>query len=80
MCKIEVRKFKELRSTYFSEMTKGNFPKCGIKYTGKYSHGLVLVKYNVPGIEAIKEKARAANDTISHVFVIPKAAAMAVGI
>ncbi len=80
MCKIKVRKFKNLRSTCFSEMTKGKFPKCGIKYTRKYGHGLVLVKYDVPGVDLIKEKARAASDTVSHVFVIPKAAAMAVGI
>ena len=71
---IIVRKWKDLQSTLVPDLLKGDFPQCGVKYTGKYGQGLVLALYNVP-IDIIKSKAKAANSSISHVFVIPKSVA-----
>ena len=79
MCKIIVRKWNNLKSTYAAEMLKGSFPKCGVKFTGKHGQGLVLVRYDVP-IDIVKQKARAANQVISNVFVIPRKVADVYGI
>jgi len=82
MCKILVRKWSNLKSTVAAEMLKGKFPECGIKYTTKHGEGLVLVKHDVPGVDLIKQKAKAAalySDT-SHVFVIPPEFAKAAGL
>ena len=78
MCQVIVRKWSDLKSTYAAEMLKGEFPKCGVKYTGKHGQGLVLVKYNVT-IEVARQKAVAAHNCISHVFVIPKRVAAVYG-
>ena len=78
MCKV--MKWDKLKAIVAAEMLKGPFPKCGIKYTGKYGIGLVLVKYNVPGKELIMEKARAANPNGSIAFIIPKKIAAVYGI
>lgn len=80
MCKVIISKFKDLKGSYAADMLKGSFPKCGIKYTGKYGHGLVLVRYDVTDFDSVKEKAKAASDSVSHVFVIPKQIEMAVGL
>ncbi len=79
MCKIIVRKWNNLKSTYAAEMLKGSFPKCGVKFTGKHGQGLVLVRYDVP-INVVKAKAKAANQVISNVFVIPKKVADVYGL
>ena len=79
MCKIIVRQWNNLRSTYAADMLKGRFPKCGVKFTGKYGQGLVLVRYDVP-IDVVKLKAKAANQVISNVFVIPRKVARVYGI
>jgi len=79
MCKIIVRKWNNLKSTYAAEMLKGRFPKCGVKFTGKHGQGLVLVRYDVP-IDVVKAKAKAANQVISNVFVIPRKVARVYGI
>ena len=79
MCKIIVRKWNNLKSTYAADMLKGSFPKCGVKFTGKHGQGLVLVRYDVP-IDIVKQKARAANQVISNVFVIPRKVADVYGI
>jgi hypothetical protein len=79
MCRVIVREWKSLSSTLASEMMKGKFPDCGVKFTGKHEHGLVLAMYNVTP-EVIMQKARAASDEISQVFVIPKSIANAAGL
>ena len=79
MCKIIVRKWNNLKSTYAAEMLKGSFPKCGVKFTGKHGQGLVLVRYDVP-IDVVKAKAKAANNIVSNVFVIPRKVARVYGI
>jgi len=71
MCKILVRKWDNLKSSLVAEAITGDFPKCGVKYTGKYGQGLVIARFNAP-ISLIKEKARAANQEITHVFVMPR--------
>jgi len=82
MCKILFRKWKDLKSTYAAEMLKGKFPECGIKYTSKHGEGLVLANHNVTDIDMVRQKACAAamDSDISHVFVIPKKVAKAVGL
>ena len=60
MCKVKVRKWNNLKSTYAAEMLKGDFPKCGVKFTGKHSEGLVLAKYDAP-IQLVISKAKAAH-------------------
>jgi hypothetical protein len=69
-------KWRELRATIVPEVLeeykKKPWPKCGIKYTRRYGHGLVFVKSDVTDLDLIKDKARAASDKISYVFTIPK--------
>jgi len=77
---ILVRKWDNLKSTVANEMMAGKFPDCGVKYTGKYGPGLVLVKYDVSDKNMIMQKARAANSEISHVFIIPRSIEKAAGI
>lgn len=72
MCKVLMTPFKQLKSSYAAEMLKGKFPTCGIKYTGKHGAGLVLVKHDVTDISSVIAKAKAAGDSVAHVFVIPK--------
>ena len=78
MCKV--MKWDKLKSTIASEMLKGKFPKCGVKYTGKYGVGLLLVKYDVPGKQSIMEKARASSPNGAIAFIIPRKIAIAAGI
>ena len=80
MCKVILGKFNELKSTYAVDMLRGSFPACGIKYTGKYGAGLVLVRYDVTDMEAVRAKAKAANELVSHVFVIPRIVGKVVGL
>jgi hypothetical protein len=81
MCKVVVRKWGELKSTYAAEVLKGKFPACGVKYTSKHGHGLVLAKYSAP-IDIVKQKAKSAGlkADISHVFIIPSQIERAAGI
>lgn len=72
MCNVKLEKWSNLKATFAAEMLRGEFPKCGIKYTGKHSEGLVLVKYDVNDKELIRQKAKAANEDSSYVFIIPK--------
>ncbi len=60
-------------------MLKGDFPKCGVKYTGKHGQGLVWARYDVP-IDIVRQKAKAASASISNVFVIPKPIAKVYGL
>ena len=78
MCKF--MKWDKLKSTYAAEMLRGSFPKCGIKYTGKYGKVLVLVKYDVTDKNLVIEKAKAASDDGSIAFIIPPKIAKAAGI
>lgn len=78
MCKVLVRDWSNLKSTHAAEMLKGNFPKCGVKFTGKHGQGLVLARYDAP-IQTVREKAKAAHSKVSHVFIIPKTIANVYG-
>ena len=78
MCKVLVRNWNNLKSTHAAEMLKGDFPKCGVKFTGKHSQGLVLARYDVP-IQTVREKAKAAHSDITNVFIIPKPVAEVYG-
>ncbi len=80
MCNVKVSKWNNLVSTYVPGMLRGKFPDCGVKYTGKHGAGLVLVKYDVTDKNLIIQKAKAASESISYVFVIPKAIAKVYGI
>ena len=73
MCEIQIGEWKELASTYAAEMLRGEFPKCGIKYTGKYGAGLVLILAGGTNLDLVREKARAAagDSGVSYVFTIP---------
>ena len=75
MCNVQVGKWSNLVSTHVPGMLRGKFPSCGIKFTGKYGAGLVLVKYDVTDLDLIIQKAKAASEKISYVFVIPKSIA-----
>lgn len=78
MCKV--MKWDKLKSTYAAEMLKGAFPKCGVKYTGKYGKGLLLIKYDVADTEMVRQKAKAASDKGSIGFIIPRKIAAVYGI
>ena len=79
MCRVFVREWSDLSSTLASEMMRGKFPDCGVKFTGKYEQGLVIAKYNVP-IDIIRQKAKAAHHEISQVFIIPRPIEIAAGL
>lgn len=81
MCKIIVQKWKNLKSTHAAEMLK-SFPDCGVKYTGKFGQGLVLVRPDLTDIEFVKSKAKMAaiKSNISHVFIIPRPVVKAMGL
>ena len=72
--------WNDLKETIATEMMTGKFPTCGIKYTGKYGPGVVLVKYDVSDKNMIMQKAKAANSEISYVFIIPRSIEKAAGI
>ena len=79
MCRKILRKWNTLRSTYAADMLKGEFPKCGVKYTGKYGQGLVLALYHVPA-DVVISKAAASSSKISNIFIIPKSVARVYGL
>ena len=78
MCKV--MKWDKLKSIVAAEMLKGSFPKCGVKYTGKYGKGLLLIRYDVADTEMVRQKARAASDKGSIGFIIPRNIAAVFGI
>ena len=73
MFKIMIGEWKELKSTHAAEMLKGEFPKCGVKYTSKHGAGLVLVRDGIPRNLLIeKAKAAGAKDNVAYVFKVPQ--------
>jgi hypothetical protein len=80
MCEVIRTKWSKLEPTLVHNLLT-DFPKCGIKYTGKYSAGLVLVKQASDITMAkIVEKAQAANSEKSYFFMIPQQVAEAMNI
>ena len=80
MCKVIRTKWSELSAPVVCEMLK-DFPQCGIKYTGKFGIGLVLVKRDKDiTLRKIQEKAIAANPKESHYAFIPDNIALAAGL
>lgn len=80
MCKIMIGEWSRLKSTVAADMLKGAFPKCGVKYTKKYGHGLVLVMDGVP-LDIVRDKAKAAgmDSYMSVVFKVPNRIAAVYG-
>ena len=74
-----IHKWKLLSSTEVTKLLKGDFPKCGVKYTNQYSKPLVLIKYGVSDLGLIKDKIKAAGKG-SYNFIIPRQVANVCGI
>ena len=70
MCKI--MNWDNNKSLVAADMLKVTFPACGIKYTGKYGVGLLLIRYDVADKNLIRQKAKASSDQGAIGFVIPK--------
>jgi hypothetical protein len=80
MCEVIRTDWSELEPKLVHSLLL-KFPECGIKYTGKYGAGLVLVKQASDITMAkIIEKAQAANSEKSYFFMIPQQVAEAMNI
>jgi len=76
---MQIHKWDTLKSTEVPKLLRGEFPKCGVKYTNRYSKPLVLIKYEVSSLDLVKEKIKAAGDGC-YAVIIPKAVANVYGI
>ena len=71
MCDVSFQNWDNLKSTFAAEMLSGEFPKCGIKYTGKHDNGGLVLALPTASMDMVIKKARAANPVKSYVFTIP---------
>ena len=79
MCEVSFQDWDNLKSKFAGEMLSKNFPECGIKYTGKHGHGLVIALAHAP-FDSILKKAAAANSEKSYVFMVPDKIAAVYGL
>lgn len=67
---LKIHKWNRLQAREVPKLLRGNFPKCGVKFTNKYGTGLVLIKYDVSNLALIKDKVNAAGEG-AMAFIIP---------
>jgi hypothetical protein len=78
-CDISFQEWDNLKSSFAGKMLSRDFPACGIKYTGKHGPGLVLALASA-SLDSILQKASAANEDKSYVFIIPDSVAAVYGL